>query len=114
MDFHECIDGHLRSGSKNKCELCNPRKKHNKVEWSPFATNVLDAGDYELCKPDGSPVDFHRAGNGDFVLTIDGKRWETGDNTQMSYWMNQFEIGGFPKPRPAPRRPQPGEVTEGL
>jgi hypothetical protein len=70
--------------------------KHSKINWSPFATNVLDAGEFDLCKPDGTPVDFHRS-NGGFVLVIDGKRYETSDNIQMSYWMNQHEIGGFKK-----------------
>lgn len=71
--------------------------EHTKINWSPFATNVLDAGDYDLRKPDGTPVKFYRS-NGGFVLEIDGKRYETGDNIQMSYWMNQFEIGGRLKP----------------
>jgi hypothetical protein len=74
--------------------------KHAKINWSPFATNVLDAGDYDLCKPDGTPVDMHQDSRGGFVLVVDGRRYETDDNIQMSYWMNQFEIGGIRKPSP--------------
>lgn len=65
-----------------------------KINWSPFATNVLDAGDYDLCTPDGAPVNFHREMGG-FVLVVNGKRLVTDDNLQMSYWMNQHEIGGL-------------------
>jgi len=73
--------------------------KHYKINWSPFATNVLDAGEFDLCTPDGTPVDFHRS-NGGFVLVINSKCFETSDNIQMSYWMNQFEIGGLKKAQP--------------
>jgi hypothetical protein len=70
--------------------------EYSKINWSPFATNVLDANDFDLCIPDGTPVDFHRDGGG-FVLVINGKRFATDDNIQMSYWMNQYQIGGLPK-----------------
>jgi hypothetical protein len=65
-----------------------------KINWSPFATNILDAHEYDLCMPDGTPVEFHRS-NGGFVLVLDDARLETDDNLQMSYWMNQREIGGL-------------------
>lgn len=68
--------------------------EHVKINWSPFATNVLDAGEFDLCLPDGTPVDFHRDGC-DFVVVVNGKRLATDDNLQMSYWMNQYEIGGL-------------------
>ena len=68
--------------------------EHVKINWSPFATNVLDAGEFDLCLPDGTPVDYHRDG-GDFVIIVNGKRLATDDNLQMSYWMNQHEIGGM-------------------
>ena len=70
--------------------------KYNKITWSPYATNILDAVDYNLCTPDGNEVDFHRDGAG-FVLVVNGKRFETDDNIQMSYWMNQYEVGGSVK-----------------
>ena len=70
--------------------------KYNKITWSPYATNILDAVDFELCTPDGKAVDFHRDGGG-FVLVVNGKRFETNDNIQMSYWMNQNEVGGSAK-----------------
>lgn len=68
--------------------------EYHKVNWSPFATNVLDAGDYDLCTPDGEPVKFWRDGMGRFYLLIGDERWDTDNNLQMSYWMNQKEIGG--------------------
>jgi len=69
--------------------------EYAKINWSPFATNVLDAQEFELCTPDGTPVDFHRDNMGrDFVLIVNGERLVTDDNLQMSYWMNQREIGG--------------------
>jgi hypothetical protein len=98
MNIHQCVDGHWCDGQQKDCGICNQKQKHAKVNWSPFATNVLDAGDFALCKPDGTPVMFRRGGMGEFILVIDDKRFETKDNTQMSYWMNQFEIGGVRKP----------------
>lgn len=63
------------------------------IHWSPFGTNVLDAGDYELSTSDGSPVQFRRDGYLNFVLTVNGERFETKDNLEMSYIMNSREIG---------------------
>ena len=72
--------------------------KHQKINWSPYATNVLDANEFDLCTPDGQPVDFHRDNAGrDFVLIVNGERLVTNDNLLMSYWMNQREIGGMKK-----------------
>jgi len=72
--------------------------KHHKINWSPFATNVLDAGEYDLCTPGGVPVQFSRpCGRGFLLIMPDGTKWETDDNLQMSYWMNSFEIGGTRK-----------------
>ena len=69
--------------------------RYGKINWSPFATNVLDAGEFDLCKPDGTMVKFYRPGGRGFCLELpDGTRLETDDNLQMSYWMNQNEIGG--------------------
>jgi len=69
--------------------------QHVKVYWSPFATNVLDARQYELCTPDGKPVDFYQTTEGKFHLVIPGvPPLETFDNVQMSYYMNQYDIGG--------------------
>lgn len=63
------------------------------IKWSPFVTNVLDAPKYDLCLPDGTPVEFYRRGV-KFVLVARGVPFETDDNLQMSYRMNQLEIGG--------------------
>lgn len=68
--------------------------EHVKINWSPFAKNILDAHEYDLCTPDGAPVDFHRDGM-NFVLVVNDQRFVTDDNLQMSYWMNQHEIGGL-------------------
>ncbi len=67
------------------------------LNWSPFATNVLDADKYDLCTPDGSPIDFRRSGM-EFVMWFHGVEYRTDDNLKMSYWMNMHEIGGIKKP----------------
>lgn len=70
--------------------------KHKQINWSPFATNILDAEEFDLCTESGDPVDFHRSGSF-FVLVVNEKRFETDDNIQMSYIMNQLNIGGLKK-----------------
>jgi hypothetical protein len=76
--------------AENGAEMTN---KYAKINWSPFATNVLDAVHYDLYTPDGTPVEFYHSSR--FVLIVNGERLETDDNLQMSYWMNQQEIGGI-------------------
>lgn len=68
-------------------------KRYVKINWSPFRTNVLDAGEYKLILPDGSPVEFRRGGSGEFILKANGQIYETRDNLEMSYTMNTLEVG---------------------
>ena len=67
------------------------------IDWSPFATNILDAGEYDLCKPDGTPVELQRSISGLFILLVDGQRLVTDCNLTMSSWMNKRQIGGVKK-----------------
>jgi hypothetical protein len=69
---------------------------HVVVNWSPYATNILDASRYHLCLPNGEKVDFRQDGM-DFVLTVAGKEMRTSNNLTMSYWMNTLNIGGIKK-----------------
>jgi hypothetical protein len=68
-------------------------KTYIAIHWSPFRTNILDAGDYELGLPDGTPAKLRRDGYLNFVLTVNGERYETKDNLEMSYTMNRLEVG---------------------
>lgn len=69
------------------------------LNWSPMSTNILDAPDYDLCTPDGTPIEFRRSGM-EFVMTFRGEVYRTPDNLQMSYWMNVNEIGGVKRLSP--------------
>jgi hypothetical protein len=77
--------------------MTETKREYAKINWSPFATNVLDAGNYDLCLPDGTPIEFHRSSSGAFILVTNSGRFEMEYNTQMSYLMNQLEIGGVYK-----------------
>jgi hypothetical protein len=69
--------------------------KYIPINWSPFATNILDAVDYDLCTPNGTPVIFRRGST--FVAIVGERRFETDDNLQMSYFLNANEVGGVLK-----------------
>lgn len=71
-------------------------RKYAHTEWHPFKTNVLDANKYDLCTPDGWPVEFRHDMFG-FSVTTKHARFKTKDNLEMSAWMHNNEIGGVLK-----------------
>jgi hypothetical protein len=63
----------------------NKKIVYSKIIWSPFGNNIIDAGQYDLCLPNGEPVDLHRENmDKNFVLIIGEVRLVTEDNNQMS------------------------------
>ena len=66
----------------------------NPINWSPYATNVLDAGLYDLSTPNGTPVEVRQVGVGVFFITIGTELIKADGNLAASYVMNIKEIGG--------------------
>ena len=68
-------------------------KTHHEINFSPFATNVLDWVDKSgLQTPDGQPVHITRNGMA-FVIWFKGDKRETYDNLEASYILNSNEVG---------------------
>jgi len=66
---------------------------HYPINFSPFATNVLDVIERnDLFTPNGTHVTIRRASYG-FVIDIGQKHYETNDNLQASYILNIHETG---------------------
>ena len=73
-------------------------KTFNKITWSPFATNVLDADDYDLQTKDGRAVKISRNMRGNFIINIDGEEeLQTASNATASNFLNTQEVGGYKK-----------------
>ena len=70
-------------------------KIFHEINFSPFATNVLDViGDSTLCRSDGTAVAVERR-NGGFEIRIGANvRW-TDDNAAASYILNMAQVGRF-------------------
>jgi hypothetical protein len=61
------------------------------INFSPYASNVLDYIDKPLRSKDGKVVKVSRSGI-NFVIYVNGQYYqETSINTQISSWLNQME-----------------------
>ncbi len=69
-------------------------KTHHPLNFSPFATNVLDCvGRADLLTRDGRAVRIENHVRG-FEIYLDGKlECETPINTSASYFLNSLEVG---------------------
>ena len=66
---------------------------HVEINFSPFATNVLDWVDKPgLTRPDGTPVKVTRD-RSVFVITIGEKRLTASSNVEASYILNSCQAG---------------------
>ena len=67
---------------------------HREINFSPFATNVLDVVKWPyLCTPDGRKVEVERNGMS-FAIIIDGKTiTDSADNLGASYILNSNQVG---------------------
>ncbi len=60
------------------------------INFSPYATNILDAINIPLITADGKSVVIRRVGNL-FVIYVDGEVYrETDDNISASYTLNSL------------------------
>ena len=66
---------------------------HHEINFSPFATNVIDVIERtDLVTPAGLPVSIKRNSYG-FVIDIGGLHYETNDNLQASRILNTNQVG---------------------
>jgi hypothetical protein len=67
---------------------------HRAIDFGPRWNNVLDfIGRDDLRTPDGTPVKIHQNMHAWFVIQIGDKRMETPSNVEVSYILNQHEVG---------------------
>ena len=70
------------------------RKAFNAINFTPFQNNVLDFVDRPgLVRSNGDEVTISRMGDGAFVITIAGRKYETKDNVEASYILNSAQVG---------------------
>jgi hypothetical protein len=62
------------------------------INFSPFATNILDMLEVPLVDHNGRDVIIRSVGTG-FVVAIDGlKKFESWDNIEVSYFLNTLGV----------------------
>lgn len=67
---------------------------HHEINFSPFATNVLDAIDRtDLVTPEGTPVRIRQSSSCCFVIDIGPAHYETRDNLVASCILNTNQVG---------------------
>jgi hypothetical protein len=69
-------------------------KEHRPINFSPYATNVLDCLDYVLFTPDGIRVIVQQYGSG-FNIRIGDSQFENLSNIDASSVLNANEAGRY-------------------
>lgn len=69
-------------------------KKHRTINFSPYATNVLDCvGRKDLVTPDGTPIEIRLDPCGFSILGRGAQLAGDLSNLGASYWLNSHEVG---------------------